>query len=293
MEIVTGRTGSPHITSVQDRALNQGIAGKGVYILNTGQNLKTEIASNNEIHINDGALLFQGCEFAVAPSTYDTITVPNGTQGMQRKDLITVKYTYDGASQTESGEWGYVRGTPDANNPTVPLISSDGDLQKLEPEAEAAVFVVTLNGVNIISVEPVINLLNNLSDITAAGINSQLLWQGRYLMNESQTVTLPVSVESLKSGLILTFSPYDTLTGTVYEYGYQSFIVDKNWLNLHPGNGWSQTMFQDRFSKACTKYLQISNNAIKGDDRNQNRGTGACGITYDNTSMILRAVSGF
>ena len=98
MEIVTGRTGSPHITSVQDRALNQGIAGKGVYILNTGQNLKAEIASNNEIHINDGALLFQGCEFAVAPSTYDTITVPNGSQGMQRKDLITIKYTYDGSS---------------------------------------------------------------------------------------------------------------------------------------------------------------------------------------------------
>ena len=59
MQIVTGKTGTPHITSVQDRALNQGLAGQGVYILSTGQNLEPEIYSANEIHIKDGALLAQ------------------------------------------------------------------------------------------------------------------------------------------------------------------------------------------------------------------------------------------
>lgn len=293
MEIVTGRTGVAHITSIQDRALNQGLAGTGVYILNTGQNLKPEIASNNEIHINDGALLFQGCEFAVAPSTYDTVTVPNGSQGMMRKDLITIKYTYDGATQTEKGEWGYVQGTPDANNPTVPLITSDGDLQTLDPEAEAAVFVVTLNGVNVVSVETVINPLLSLSEITTAGITSKLLWQGAYLMTSAHTVPLPETLSNQKTGLILTFSPYDIDSKTIYEYGYQSFVVDKNWIKLHPGNGWTQTMFHERFTKACTKYIQINEVSLIGDDRNQASGTGACGIEFDNTSMILRAVSGF
>lgn len=32
MELVTGRSGSPHITSQQDRQLHQGIFGDGAYI---------------------------------------------------------------------------------------------------------------------------------------------------------------------------------------------------------------------------------------------------------------------
>ena len=61
MQIVTGKTGTPHVTSVQDRALNQGLAGRDTYILDTGQKLAPEIYSANEIHIKDGALMVQGC----------------------------------------------------------------------------------------------------------------------------------------------------------------------------------------------------------------------------------------
>ena len=75
MELVTGRSGSPHITSQQDRQLHQGIFGDGAYILNTGNMLEPEVQSSNSIHIKDGALMFQGALFSVkvAPENYKCI----------------------------------------------------------------------------------------------------------------------------------------------------------------------------------------------------------------------------
>ncbi len=286
MQIVTGRTGAPHITSVQDRALNQGLAGKGVYILNTGQNLEPEIASNNEIHINDGALLFQGCEFAVEPSTYDTITVPNGSQGMQRKDLITVKYSYSGSTQVESGEWGYIQGTPSADNPVVPLVTSDGDLQMLDSEAEAAVFVVTLNGVNIISVEPVADTLSPLATLMQS---AKLLWSGDDMMGASAQVNLSEPISKQRLGIYVLFGlnngedpeTYgDCVGGLIPKEAIavkDSFVFDGGTIV---------------FTTNCRKRIFISGDSlITGDHYNTVNGTGG-GITYNNTRMKLIAVWG-
>lgn len=159
MQIVTGKTGEPHITSVQDRALNQGLAGKDAYILDTGQNLEPEIYSANEIHIKDGALMVQGCLCAVDYGSYDTVTIANGSQGMKRKDLIVARYTYDAESQVEGMEWAVIQGTPSDSTATVPSITNIGDIQALDSIVDTAVFVVSLNGVSIESVEPVISTL--------------------------------------------------------------------------------------------------------------------------------------
>ena len=280
MEIVTGRTGSPHITSVQDRALNQGLAGKGVYILNTGQNLKAEIASNNEINIYDGALLFQGCEFAVAPTTYDTITVPNGSQGMQRKDLITIKYTYDGNSQIEKGEWGYIQGTPDADTPVVPSVSEEGDLQKLDPIAEAAVFVVTLNGVNIISVESVVPILSPLST------GWKTLWSGAARLGANASIDLSESLSNLKFGIILKWQLAANISDPPYGDSSFDFVP-----SFHRGTVVcaSGTV---AFGTTARKRITIGEESISGEQYNTAYGDDG-GINYSNGNMVLVAVYGW
>lgn len=287
MEIVTGRTGTPHITSVQDRALNQGIVGKDVYILNTGQNLSAEIASNNEIHINDGALLFQGCEFAVAPSTYDTITVPNGSQGMQRKDLITIKYTYDGTTQTEKGEWGYIQGTPKSNNPTVPTIkNNNGDLQKLDSVAEAAVYVVTLNGVNIISVEPVVETISPLISLMSS---AKLLWKGNEMMGESARVNLSEAISNQRLGIYLMFALADEDTSVPYGdcVGRMILKEELDFFRTFTVDAGTLTFYTN-----CRKRITVSNDTlITGENYNTKSGTGG-GINYDNTKLRLVAVWG-
>lgn len=49
MEIITGYTGKPHVTSEQDRDVNIGVVGEGSYVLRTGMQLAAEVSSNNEI----------------------------------------------------------------------------------------------------------------------------------------------------------------------------------------------------------------------------------------------------
>ena len=166
MKLVTGRSGSPHITAQQDRQLHQGIFGDGAYILNTGNMLEPEVQSSNSIHIKDGALMFQGALFSVKVGTYDEVTINNGNQGMKRKDVIAVKYTYDSSQNIEAGDWTVVQGTPVASNPVVPNMPvTDGDIQAGDSEVYCPVFVVTLDGINVTGVDVIPDVMDDMSTI--------------------------------------------------------------------------------------------------------------------------------
>ena len=164
MELVTGRAGSPHITSQQDRQKHQGIWGTGAYILNTGNNLETVVQSSNNIQIKDGALMSQGALFSVKVGTVDEVTIANGSQGMMRKDVIVARYTYNQGTNTEKAEWAVVQGTPAANNPQIPQIT-EGDIQAGDATVDTSVFIVTLDGINITSVDVVPELASDIPEI--------------------------------------------------------------------------------------------------------------------------------
>ena len=181
MELVTGRSGSPHITSQQERQLHQGIFGDGAYILNTGNMLEPEVQSSNSIHIKDGALMFQGALFSVKVGTYDEVTINNGNQGMKRKDVIAVKYTYDSSQNIEAGDWTVVQGTPVASNPVIPdMPVADGDIQAGGSEVYCPVFVVTLDGINVTGVDVIPEMMQDMSTINKylSGISNYIVEEG-------------------------------------------------------------------------------------------------------------------
>lgn len=174
MELVTGRAGSPHITAQQDRQLHQGIWGEGAYILNTGNMLEPVVQSSNKILIKDGALMYQGALFSVKVGTTDEITIDNGNQGMQRKDLVVARYTYDSEQNIESASWLVYKGTAVGSNPVLPSGIS-GDIQAGDNVVDVPYLAVTLNGINIVSVDvipevaPDIHTINtSLSDTNAS-----------------------------------------------------------------------------------------------------------------------------
>ena len=152
MELVTGRAGSPHITAQQDRQLHQGIWGEEAYILATGNQLEPEVQSSNKILIKDGALMFQGALFSVKAGTTDEITINNGNQGMLRKDLVVVRYTYDSAQQEESAKWVVIQGEPAESNPEVPT-GTTGDIQAGDTTVDCPFMIVNLDGINVTGVD--------------------------------------------------------------------------------------------------------------------------------------------
>ena len=186
MELVTGRAGTPHITSQQDRQRNQGTFGDGAYILKTGNQLDPVVQSSNKIQIKDGALMFQGALFSVKVGTVDEVTIANGSQGMQRKDLIVARYAYDAGENVESATWAVIQGTPAASNPVTPAYT-EGDIQAGDTTVECPVFIVTLDGINITGVEMVPEIAPDVPEIKA---------QLEELNSKMQTIP------KVKSGLI-------------------------------------------------------------------------------------------
>ena len=179
MELVTGRKGSAHITSQQDRMKHQGVFGEGAYILKTGQMLEPQVQSSNEIRIRDGALMVQGALGCVKVNTYDPVTIQNGSQGMKRIDLICWQYTYDAEQDVESAEWVVIQGTPAESDPQQPAYT-DGDIQQGDSPVQVPVFAVELDGINVTGVTTLLPTAPSLEELNSNSKEAMLLKQYEY-----------------------------------------------------------------------------------------------------------------
>ena len=183
MKIVSGRTGSPHVTSQQFRQMLEGIIGQGSYIITSGENLKPELSSNNLLKIRSGMMAHHGCISCVDIGTYDEVTLTNGSQGMKRIDLIVNRYTRNAETEVENCSWKVIHGTPVASNPAVPAYTS-GNLQNGDLVDECPAFEVHYDGINVTEVKSLLSVADGLSELSSklaksndsiAAINNKLI----------------------------------------------------------------------------------------------------------------------
>ena len=166
MDIITGYTGSPHITSQQDREINQGILGAGSFILNLGNNLECDIISANEVHVLDGILSLQGCAANIAAGTYDTLSIDNGAQNMSRIDLIVARYTKDSGTNVEDISLAVITGTPSSGEPSAPAYNS-GNIRNGDTTVDFPLYEVNIQGISLDSVTLVAPVLDSMSSMAA------------------------------------------------------------------------------------------------------------------------------
>ena len=143
MEIVSGKTGSPHVTSQQFRQILEGTIGQGSCILTSGENLEPELTSNNLLKIRSGIMAHHGNVSAVKIGTYDEVTITNGTQGMKRKDLVVNRYTRNKETGIETNE----------------------NLQEGDLVDDCPVFEITLEGINVTGVKKLLDVLPSMDTI--------------------------------------------------------------------------------------------------------------------------------
>lgn len=161
MKIVSGKTGTPHVTSEQFRQIIEGTVGQGSYILTSGENLEPELASNNMLKIRGGMMSHHGNISCVDLNTYDEVTLTNGSQGVKRIDLIVNRYTRNDETGLEKNEWVVIIGTPDASNPKVPQ-HTIGNLQNGDLIDDCPVFEVHYDGINVTEVKKLLPVMSNL-----------------------------------------------------------------------------------------------------------------------------------
>lgn len=132
MNFVTAFQDAPHVSAMDDGALNAGIFGEDAYILNIGEKLRAELVSANQVRIFDGGFVMQGRFARIDTSTYVDLAIDNGTPGNKRNDLICVRYEKDSDTGIESANLIVIKGTESASNPEDPEYNEgnifDGDL---------------------------------------------------------------------------------------------------------------------------------------------------------------------
>lgn len=204
MEIVSGRTGKPHVTSQQFRQIIEGIIGDDSCILPSGENLEPELVSNNSLKIRSGMMCHHGNVSSVKIGTYDEVELTNGSQGMKRIDLIVNRYTRNEEDNTEKNEWVVIMGTPTESNPVVPEYTQ-GDLQKGDLVDDCPAFEVHFDGINIVEVTKKLeiaktnkDLSNKLAEISQKMTGKYAYAYTTYLDAEKSTKT-SLTLNSIKA----------------------------------------------------------------------------------------------
>lgn len=166
MEIVSGRTGKPHVTSQQFRQLIEGTVGQESCILTSGENLEPELASNNSLKIRSGMLAHHGNISSVKIGAYDEVSLSNGSQGMKRIDLVVCRYTRNAETEVESCDWVVIMGTPVASNPVAPAYTV-GNLQDGDLVDDCPVFEVHYDGINVTEIKKLVPVVSNLTELNS------------------------------------------------------------------------------------------------------------------------------
>ena len=161
MEIVSGRTGNPHVTSQQFRQLVEGTVGQESCILTSGENLEPELASNNILKIRSGMMSHHGNISSIKIGTYDEVELTNGSQGMKRIDLVVNRYTRNAETNVEANNWVVITGTPAASDPAVPAYTV-GNLQEGDLTDDCPVFEVHYDGLNVTGIKKLLDVADNL-----------------------------------------------------------------------------------------------------------------------------------
>ena len=158
--LMDGYAGGPHITEAQLGLAHQATFGPDDYVLEGGRESEAQVLTNNSIRIFDAVYCIQGRRDVIPASGYTDVTIDNGTQGMNRNDIIVRRYKKDEVSEEESTEYAVIKGTPSSGEAVDPSVMT-GDIRSGAILHEMKLYRVKLTGLNVVEVEPLFNILKN------------------------------------------------------------------------------------------------------------------------------------
>lgn len=203
LEIITGKTGEPHIDSEDIGAYNAYTIGKDSYLLN---GLDMSITNVNTLHVGTGEILFQGRHVRIKGNG-ENVAIANGTTGYKRNDILCLKYQkFPQNSDIESISLELVKGTPTTGTPADPAITT-GSILNGDTVAYLKLARIVVNG---LTPEAPVKLLSTVK--TLAETNTSLA-------ATAQTVAqIGASVDSKTAWMI--YEANGGLTGTkTYKLG--------------------------------------------------------------------------
>ena len=162
LHLVTGYAGKAHVTSADQGAFNAGVFGTGEYVMYTGNKLSAQVISNNQIRIFDGDVLMQGRHICIKKNTYEDVAIANGLSGLNRNDLIVLRYTKDANTGVENVAFAVLQGVSTEGTASDPAHTT-GDILSGECLLhEMPLYRVKLTGLNVGTLVPLFSVVGNI-----------------------------------------------------------------------------------------------------------------------------------
>lgn len=145
--IITGYTGTRHITPAMDAAVYRSTFGPDSYIMSDGNQLAGSMPSVNEFTVLDGLVSMQGHQIQV---TQETLSVDTCANGYKRIDLVCMRFEHDNNTQIDSASLIVIKGTEvaDPNDPTVPTYNT-GDIDSGASVVDMPLYQINLAGSSV------------------------------------------------------------------------------------------------------------------------------------------------
>lgn len=148
--LITGHAGKAHVKASDEARINKALYGNIEVAVDFGNNLAITLPSNNSVQIDTGLFYMQGRWIDIpAP---EIVTFENGVAGMNRNDLVVLRYEMDSDSSVETAELVVKKGD------SVSGIAADPELETGQIDSGALVNEVPLYRIPISSInigEPV------------------------------------------------------------------------------------------------------------------------------------------
>ena len=146
IELITGHAGSAHVSSADAGWLNAGTFGSGKYVLDTLNKLACNVQSANLVTIGTGDAVFEGRHVHV--SSAESVAIDNGAQGVNRNDIVCIKYEYDSGTSEETASMAVVKGTAVSGTPSDPTIPS-GSILSGSTTAYMPLWRIPISGITV------------------------------------------------------------------------------------------------------------------------------------------------
>lgn len=171
-KIITGYTGTAHITAEDDRIFNAIIGGDGNYIFNYGNNLSCiqDTTNTNNFTINTGAFMINGTRGRIESA--ESINCSLGNSGFNRNDLICIKYTNNQTTGLESFSLAIVQGEETTGTATDPTATDDTTILEGTGEYYYPIYRIPITGSTIGTPVALFYIKNNQNVRTIVNTNT-------------------------------------------------------------------------------------------------------------------------
>lgn len=165
VSLVTGYSGTEHVTSGQDGARQAGTVGTGMYVLMTNDNpLAAKLENANTVTVGPGDVLINGRHVQLTGST--TFAIPVGTQAQQTSNLLVLRYARDD-SGVETAEALTLTGSPSTSDPQDPELAT-GNILDGDTPVDMPLYRVITTGIETAQPVKLFNTIEPLIELPGA-----------------------------------------------------------------------------------------------------------------------------